>query len=363
MKIAVFHELQRGGARMVVNEMVKRLKKDNQVDLFITSPFYKKEEKQFFTNIKVFKFKERKWDGKDWRSRIYKDSLELIKLYDLHKKIAKEVEEKKYDIFFVHASSYIEAPFVLRFTNIKKIFYCHDPNYRMIYDPIMKIPDHLDLIRKNYERINRIIRKRLDITNIKKADKLIASSFFEKKIIKQTYGLESTVIYYGVDTNFFKQSKREKEFDLLFVGTSHPLEGYPLFLDALKHLPKNLRVKTILGDIEWVSDKKELREYYRKSRVVVCLGRNEPFGLTPLDAMACGVPVVALNEGGYKETVIDGKTGFLAKANGKDIASKINLILKNKKTEKDFGVNGRKVAVEKWSWANNIMFLKKLFKE
>jgi glycosyltransferase involved in cell wall biosynthesis len=53
--------------------------------------------------------------------------------------------------------------------------------------------------------------------------------------------------------------------------------------------------------------------WYRSADVVVCPPWYEPFGLTPLEAMACGVPVVATSVGGLADTVVDGLTGDLVR--------------------------------------------------
>jgi glycosyltransferase involved in cell wall biosynthesis len=54
-----------------------------------------------------------------------------------------------------------------------------------------------------------------------------------------------------------------------------------------------------------------LRELYRGARAVLCAAEREPFGLVPPEAMACGTPVLAVRDGGFAETVVDGETGWL----------------------------------------------------
>jgi len=56
----------------------------------------------------------------------------------------------------------------------------------------------------------------------------------------------------------------------------------------------------------------QLVKYYQKAKCLLCPVKwNEPFGLTAIEAMACGTPVVAFSNGGLKETIANGKTGFL----------------------------------------------------
>ena len=58
----------------------------------------------------------------------------------------------------------------------------------------------------------------------------------------------------------------------------------------------------------------ELMDLYAKCKGQICTAQDEDFGLTPIEAMASGKTVVAVNEGGFKETVVHGKTGLLVEA-------------------------------------------------
>jgi glycosyltransferase involved in cell wall biosynthesis len=60
-----------------------------------------------------------------------------------------------------------------------------------------------------------------------------------------------------------------------------------------------------------ITDDRELVQLYRGARVFVYAAEREPLGLAPLEAMACGTPVVAVAEGGVRETVVDNVTGWL----------------------------------------------------
>src|SRR5947208_961490 len=101
MKIAIFHELHKGGARRAVNEFAKRLKKNHVVNLYLVDEKVKKEEKTFFNSVFLYKFTPKKWNGGNWKVRLYKDSVELFRLYKLHKQIAQKINEQKYDVVLV----------------------------------------------------------------------------------------------------------------------------------------------------------------------------------------------------------------------------------------------------------------------
>ena len=178
MNIAVYHELPKGGARRAINEYAGYLKKfKNKVDLYIIEDNKNTSEKSFYSNITINLFTPKKWLGKNWPIRLYKDTIELIELYFLNKRIAKKIDKKNYDVVLVSASAYIEAPFIMRFLKTPFVFYIHDPNYRLVYDPLVKIPHEIDKIRYFYEVLNRMIRKKLDKKNIKPPE-------FQKEVLK-----------------------------------------------------------------------------------------------------------------------------------------------------------------------------------
>ena len=67
------------------------------------------------------------------------------------------------------------------------------------------------------------------------------------------------------------------------------------------------------GDVEFLGQvtDEDLARLYKGAKGFLALSKDEDFGITPVESMMCGTPVIAFNGGGYKETVIDGKTGIL----------------------------------------------------
>ena len=76
----------------------------------------------------------------------------------------------------------------------------------------------------------------------------------------------------------------------------------------------------------------------------------EPFGLAPLEAMACGLPVVAVKEGGVRETVVDGVTGFLTQRDPEEFAECIRQLLENHNLRRQFGEQAREHVRAFWTW-------------
>lgn len=360
MKIAFFHELHDGGARRTVNEFAKRLKKNHTVDLYIVDDAENHIEKSFFTHVFFYPFFAKKWHGGNWRVRLYKDTIELYALYILHKKVATDINNKTYDFVFIHPSQYTQAPFILRFLKTKITYYCPEP-LRMVYEDTFVIPN-MGIIKKLYEYTIRYIRKNIDKTNISYADTLLTNSTHTKNTIKKAYGMQNEVCYLGVDENIFSP-KDEKKYDILFIGSQEKIDGYTLLEKAVGLMKKKPTIKTHLSGKDWIANDKEFAKLYQQSKVVVCLATNEPFGLIPLEAMACAVPVIALEEGGYKETVVNTVTGYLIPRDPHVLAEKLIYLLKNDTIRKNMGKNGRKIVLRKWTWDSSTKRLEVFLKQ
>jgi glycogen synthase len=117
--------------------------------------------------------------------------------------------------------------------------------------------------------------------------------------------------------------------------------------------------------IEEMLDRKAVIELYSHAAVFCCPSIYEPFGIINLEAMACETAVVASAVGGIKEVVVDGETGFLVPVEfvegtfkltnpekfSRDLAAKINQLMKDRKLRDKFGQAGRKRAEEFFSWS------------
>ena len=95
--------------------------------------------------------------------------------------------------------------------------------------------------------------------------------------------------------------RRLSEKRLKIVGTVYET---PLIKKIISNLPDNIEIMHTVSE-------KELRELYSRCEGLLATSIDEDFGLTPVEAMASGKPVVAVKEGGYLETVLDGITGKL----------------------------------------------------
>jgi D-inositol-3-phosphate glycosyltransferase len=223
------------------------------------------------------------------------------------------------------------------------------------------------------------------------ADRIIVASRHELHLLTTLYRADASrivVVPCGVDLERFhptdkEQARRALELQdgdriILFVGRIEPLKGIDILISAAAqlHEDENFRVLIVGGDgraeaelatlralaerldidhhISFVGavSHEELPTYYNAADVCVVPSYYESFGLVAVEAMACGVPVVASRVGGLTSTVSDGETGYLIPWRCPEpFAERLELLLDNDELRQSFGRAGRE-AVERYRWAN-----------
>ena len=146
---------------------------------------------------------------------------------------------------------------------------------------------------------------------VRSASRVMVNSDFTKQQFEKAYGIKAKVCYPGVDTSIFYPGGQKKQY-FLFVGERERINGYDLVEEMMKLSPLPFVIRYVeLKRRTFSKTDAEMADLYRQSVATLCLGEAEPFGLTAIESMACGTPVIAVNEGGYKETVRDGEVGRL----------------------------------------------------
>lgn len=153
-----------------------------------------------------------------------------------------------------------------------------------------------------------------------RADTIIANSKNVQHRIKKYYRRGSTVIYPPVDLSRFKISRSSENF-FLIISTLTPYKRIDLAVQLFNKIQRRLVIigdgpqrkylESIAGDtIDFLGFKDDaaVSEYLRNCRALIFPG-EEDFGITPIEAMACGKPVLAYGEGGVRESVASGVTG------------------------------------------------------
>jgi glycosyltransferase involved in cell wall biosynthesis len=169
---------------------------------------------------------------------------------------------------------------------------------------------------------------RWDAATAHRVDRYVAISHHVASRIRRYYNRDADVIYPPVDTSFFcpagDGASASPEGFLLIVSALVPYKRIEIAIEASRLAGMPLR---IVGDgpererltrlaagsqvqmLGALSDV-EVREQYRRAKAVLLPG-EEDFGIVPVEAQACGRPVIALGRGGALETVIDNVTGVL----------------------------------------------------
>lgn len=203
------------------------------------------------------------------------------------------------------------------------VCYCHSPP-RYIWDMQKEYMDMMNPIKaKIFQWLTPYLRK-FDIEGSDKVDHFIANSEYVKERIKRIYGRDSTVIYPPVALDDFIYSEQSDDFYLI-VSALVPYKRVDLAVEAFNQNRKNLIVigdgpelkylKRIANEnITFLGSQpfKVLKEHYSRCRAFIFPG-VEDFGITPVEAQASGKPVIAMEEGGALETIIDGETGIFFK--------------------------------------------------
>jgi D-inositol-3-phosphate glycosyltransferase len=222
------------------------------------------------------------------------------------------------------------------------------------------------------------------------ADAIVCATEHEKSLLVHLYGAEPDrihVIPLGVDLEVFRPldkeaARRELGFKderiILFVGRLEPLKGVDILINAASMLESDMECSVLIvgGDetsraaqaelqaltrdlgmdhrVAFVGavDHDKLPLFYNAADVCVVPSHYESFGLVAVEAMACGVPVVASRVGGLTGTVKDGETGYLIPwLCPEPFAERIEMLLDNEALRRSLGEAARE-AVARYRWEN-----------
>lgn len=364
MRIAVFYNLPFSGAKRIALEHVRGLKAlghtvdvytlDRDHDIFdpgkIADNEYRYEYRQKIVNIPFLK-------------RIAKDLSDFSLLKLLHRKIAQDIDNKEYDIALIHTDKFTQAPFVLRFLKTKSVYFCLEP-LKMVYEYGLRISDSISFPNKIYEACNRYVRRQIDRKNARASDFSIAISYFGRELMIQAFDLYPKISYLGVNTKQFKNLHIPKKNQILFIGQRLKINGYEYALEAIKLIPEKIRPELKILSISRANQgqllDEEIVRLYNESLITLSLSNFDTFGLVVLESLACEVPVVAFNAAGYRETMIDGKTGYLVDFSAEEISNRIIKLMQNPEIRNKMGKAGRLEVEKQWTWEKQIKKLEAL---
>jgi glycosyltransferase involved in cell wall biosynthesis len=227
----------------------------------------------------------------------------------------KQFNLSKYDLIL--SSSHAVAKGFRKSPGQLHICYCHTP-MRDAWDLREQYMKEAGLDRGLKGAIVNTILNRIrewDRSTASNVDFFIANSHYIKERIKRVYGREAEVIYPPVDTDNFQINTHKENF-YLAISRMVPYKKMDLIVDAFSETNRPLVVIGDGPDMDKIKAKAKgnvkllghqpsdvLKGYMQKARAFV-FAAEEDFGIVPVEAQACGTPVIAYGKGGATETVV-----------------------------------------------------------
>lgn len=356
MKIAIFHNYMDniGGAELVDLILARELK----ADIYTTNISKEKIQKMGFKTDNVYSI------GKIPINAPFKHEFAYWKFRKLNLK-------NKYD-FYIIAGDWAMSGAVH-----------NKPNLWYVYSPIRELYDLNKYIRENIVPsvylgdINKYIfdawvgyHKILNKIDLKHVQKIVCISKNVQGRVKKYLNRDSEVIYPPTQTEKYdyrnppagkggfwlsvnrlmahkrvdmqlKAFSKMPDEKLIIVGSYEDSAHFLAYAEYCQKIkPENVEIKS------WISEK-ELLDLYSGCKGFITTAIDEDYGMTPVEAMASGKPVIAPNEGGYKETIINGETGILIdNINEEELAEAVGQIDKKiNKNPREFYKNCRRQAM------------------
>ncbi len=305
-----------GGAERVVLELHR---------MFPEAPIY---TSQYDKNSKIW------YDGQwfqdadvrtTWLQKLPKSMRKFLPLFRAWSFSRLNLSE--YDV--VISSSGAEAKAVKTGPETLHICYCHSPThyYWSRYDEYIKRPGFgsLDWLARLGLRILAGPLRRWDKHAAKRPDIMVANSTHTQTMIKKYYKRDSVVVYPPVDTDHFKPTgTAEPRHGFVTAGRQTPYKRIDLAVAACSELkvplivigngPEHKKLEKLAGRsvtfLTNVTDEDMVR-HFQTAQAFIFPTNVEDFGVTAVEALAAGTPVIALGKGGPLDYVIPGKTGLL----------------------------------------------------
>ncbi|MEO6458069.1 MAG: glycosyltransferase family 4 protein [Chloroflexia bacterium] len=262
------------------------------------------------------------------------------------------------------------------------LYFCFEPP-RFIYSDTNDIVSRLGLAGRLIQPLFRLYRQ-IDRRMVRAAHLVLSNSPYGSQRIKDAYGRRAVVIEHGVD---FTRTNREAVNALrsklglegrkvaVTVNHLHPRKRIDLFLrsvceasgqvDSVTGLvvgggPERESLESLAGELGMkigreviftgVVDENDLPAYYSLGNVYVHTAREESFGLSVIEALKLGLPVVSVNEGGPMSTVQDGVSGFLVEATPPSVGNALALLLRDEEKAKEMGAAGAAFVDKHFQW-------------
>lgn len=362
MKIALIHNLPSGGAKRSIFEIAKGMTKNHKVDLFYLDP--KSED---YLDLRKIVNRATFIPGPKARGGLGMFT-SLIAVRKTYMKIAKKINDEGYDLAFVTQCKVCNTPFVLKYLKIPSLYYFHEPLARCLE------PHFWEEISNSFLKMQLFkFRVFIDRLNAQHASLVCTNSLYSIENIYRYIGVYPRLCRLGIDLNIFKPQQLKRVKKILSVGFLSSAKGQDFLINSVATItpvtdrPSITFIYTMdhnnyrsslqkLADENGVSisfsqmvNEVDLVKAYRSSAIVAYTSRLEPFGLVPLEALACGTPVIGVNEAGIRETVRHADNGLLVERDTVEFGKAIQHLMANEAIRNTMGKNGHRYVTETWS--------------
>jgi glycosyltransferase involved in cell wall biosynthesis len=383
MRIALFHNLPSGGAKRALYEMVRRLVGEHTIDVFTLSSANMAfgDIRPFVHDHRVVEFTPRPLLGSPFGrlNQAIRWSY-LRRLRGVTAVIAEEIRRGGYDLLFAHPCQFEKCSSVVQFVDVPVVYFCQEP-LRILYEetPLRPYDGQESGRRRLLNKIDPLPKlyfsrlQQVDRENTQRADRVLVNSEFMRGVVGGIYGVEAQVSYLGVNLDEFAPQRLPRQDFLFSVGSLTPMKGFDFLVQAVGAIPSAERPSLVIANNFQNADEKafllalaselavdlqllvnvseeRLVTLYNQAAAVAYTPVREPFGLVPLEAMACETAVVAVREGGTVETIVHGKTGLLVERDVGAFASALRRLLGDAALRTEMGRNGRIHVEQNWTW-------------
>lgn len=308
MRVALVHDYltQYGGAERVLEEFAI---------MFPNAPI--------FTLIYNPKTTGYVFEGRDIRTSFLQKIPKASSFYRLFPLLMPMAVEKfdfsQFDIVLSSSASFAKG--IITGSNTLHACYCHSPmRYAWLdYKKITGNSTYPAMISRFIPFLLPYIRL-WDSQSSHRVDAYMCNSKFIRKKIKKYYQRDATIIYPPLNFDHFYISKPKDYF--LLVGRMVPYKRFDIAIDAFNDLNLPLKIvgtgpefnnlkKRAKKNIEFLGlvSEESLSKYYSEARALI-FPQEEDFGITALESMACGRPVIAYGAGGALESITEGASGL-----------------------------------------------------
>ena len=389
MKIAVWHNLHSGGARRALHQQIRGLlAAGHHVEAWTPNtrdPDFTPIGELVREHVHPLGLSEQ--PSRADRLGVTSRTRDIVRRMDRHSRTcADEIARGGFDLLFANSCYLLATTSIGRLCPfLPSVLYLQEPQ-RFLYEALPKFmwaaPTPVRDEGLGLKTLSNALKYRRDvqdarlqvreeIRNARAYGRILCNSFFSRESILRAYGIEAEVCYLGIDANQFGFDHRPRQDYVVGVGAFGLWKNPRMCIEAvsrmaaprppliwisnvadLNYLDEMQRLSVSLGvelDVRVNVTDAELLDVLGGAMAMLYAPRLEPFGLAPLEANARGTPVIAVAEGGVRETVLDGVNGLLVDSDATALAAALDRLRRDPALARRLGIAGRDLIETRWS--------------